>query len=292
MAVTAATKLSDFSGFLTPEQAAPIFEDAARQSAAMRLIPQEPLSANGKAIPVWLTEPTAAWVNEGGQKPVTKGSMDLVTMAPKKIAAIAVMSKEVVRSNPGGYATAIRGKFAEAFAAAFDAAVFHGTNTPFAAHLAQTTNAVTLGTAANEYLDIVSGLNLVLADGGRITAFAWDETAEPVLLNAVDGNKRPLLAPSTAEGAYGSIIGRPSYLAAGVGDATIAGFGGNWNKARWGVVGGIQYEVSTEASVTINGEYVSLFENNLVAVLAEAEYGFVVSGLDNFVAYNYEAVVS
>jgi hypothetical protein len=48
-------------------------------------------------------------------------------------------------------------------------------------------------------------------------------------------------------------------------------------------VGGISYKVSTEAAVTINGALVSLFENNLVAVRAEAEYGWLVNDVDAFV---------
>jgi hypothetical protein len=43
--------------------------------------------------------------------------------------------------------------------------------------------------------------------------------------------------------------------------------------------------VSTEATVTINGELVSLFENNLVAILAEAEYGWLVNDTAAFVEY-------
>ena len=38
MAITAATKLSDFSGLLSPEQSRPIFEMAARVSAVQSLV--------------------------------------------------------------------------------------------------------------------------------------------------------------------------------------------------------------------------------------------------------------
>jgi len=55
----------------------------------------------------------------------------------------------------------------------------------------------------------------------------------------------------------------------------------------WGVVGGINYRVSTEGAVTLNGELVSLFENNLVAILAEAEYGFLCHDAESFVKYTY-----
>jgi hypothetical protein len=61
--------------------------------------------------------------------------MALKTMDPKKLAAIAVVSAEVVRANPGGYMDVLRPQIAEAFAVAFDAAALHGTSSPFSTNL-------------------------------------------------------------------------------------------------------------------------------------------------------------
>lgn len=290
MAITAAKKLSDFSGLLTPEQSAPIFDEVARTSVVQRLARQIPLGASGQAIPMVTSKPMAGWVAEGAQKPASNGGMELITMAPKKLAAISVMSTEVFRANPGGYATALRGHFAEAFATAFDSAAIHGTNTPFDAYMAQTSHSVEFGTAASVYLDIVSGLEALVNDGKRLSSFAFDLVAEPILLSAVDGNDRPLLTPSPADGVYANIIGRPTVLEAGVAGGSTIGLAGDFNKAAWGVVGGISYNVSTEATVTINGELVSLWENNLVAVLAEAEYGFSIADVDNFVTFTESTI--
>src|SRR5690606_41443117 len=63
----------------------------------------------------------------------------------------------------------------------------------------------------------------------------------------------------------------------------VVGFGGDWSQAAWGAVGGIRYRLTTEAAVTINGALTSLFEHNLVAVLAEAEFGFIVNDPNAFV---------
>ena len=52
MAITAATKTSDFSGFLTREQSEAIFEKAAQQSVVQRLARRVPLGINGQSIPV------------------------------------------------------------------------------------------------------------------------------------------------------------------------------------------------------------------------------------------------
>ena len=52
MAITAPMKLSDFSGFIPPNEAAPIFDDAQYMSAAQSLFRRIPLGASGEAIPV------------------------------------------------------------------------------------------------------------------------------------------------------------------------------------------------------------------------------------------------
>jgi len=122
MAITAATKTSDFSGFLTREQSEAIFEKAAQQSVVQRLARRVPLGINGQSIPVVTGKVSAGWVAEGAQKPASEGSIALKTMDPKKLAAIAVVSAEVVRANPGGYMDLLRPQIADAFAVAFDAA--------------------------------------------------------------------------------------------------------------------------------------------------------------------------
>lgn len=305
MAITAATTSSDFSGFLSPDVSGPIFEDAARRSVVMSLVQRTPLGINGQNVPVVTSRPTANWVAEGTQKPATQGGLDLLQMTPQKLAAIAVMSAEVVRANPGNYTTLLRGHLAEAFAIAFDLATLYnvggdGTGTgPFDDAIADTTKSVELGTAAQAsggiHGDIVAGLELLVADGKRLRGFAFDDMAEPLFLGAVDANGRPIyidtpLDDTTTAARPGRLIGRPSFMGEGVANGTTMGFGGDWSKAAWGAVGGISYRVSTEATVTINGALTSLWENNLVAVLAEAEYGWVVADTEAFVAYT-EGVV-
>lgn len=296
MAITAATLTSDFSGFLNPTMAGPIFEKAAEMSVVQRLARQVPLGMNGVSIPVVTGELSASWVDEAGQKPASEGSLGLKTMSPKKIATIAVVSAEVVRANPGNYMQLMRDQVAKAFASAFDSAALHGTSTPFAAYLDQATKAVELGSSSQAnggiYADLVTALDLLATDNKELNGFAFDTVVEPNLLGAVDTTGRPIFIDTpltdTAAGAArpGRVIGRQSYMSKNVATTnktTVVGYAGDWTQVAWGVVGGISYKVSTEASVTINGSLVSLFERNLVAVLAEAEYGFLINDLDSFV---------
>ena len=301
MAITAATLNSDFSGFLTAEESAPIFDDAARMSVAQMLVPRTPLGINGQKIPVVANKPTANWVGEGAEKPKTEMGLELKYLTPKKLAAIAVMSAEVVRADPGNYSSLLRTYLAEAFSIAFDYAAFHGVGgdgtgaSPFDAAFVDTTKSVEIGTATvgegGIYTDFNEGLRLLVNDGKRLTGFALDSIVEPDIRGAVDSNGRPLYvdlptdATSQAVASPGRLLGRPSYMGDGVAAADVVAFGGNFSKAAWGAVGGISFRVSTEATVTINGALTSLWENNLVAVLAEAEYGFVISDVASFVKY-------
>ena len=305
MAVTAATTLSGFSGFLNREQAGPIFERAAQMSVVQQLARQIPLGGNGVSVPVVTGRLTAGWVAEGAAKPASAGTMTLKTMDPKKLAVIAVVSAEVVRGNPGDYMNVIRDQVAEAFAIGFDKAALYDQGPdgtagagPFSTNIASTTKNVEIGTTAQAdggiYGDLIAGLSLLVADDKRLTGFALDSEVEPMLLGAVDSTGRPIfvdLPTDDVSGAVarpGRLLGRPSFMGDGVASDTAANvlaFAGDWTQVAWGSVGGISYDVSTEATVTINGAYVSLWENNLMAVRAEAEYGFLVNDTAAFVKF-------
>lgn len=298
--ITNPTKLSDFSGFITPEQSAPIFEQARKTSVVQQLARQVPMGPSGVNVPVTTGKLSAGWVGEGGQKPTSEGGMDLVTIVPHKIAVIAVVSEETVRANPGGYVTSLNDQMAEAFAIAFDAAAFHGVNTPFTTYIDQSAKATSLGSSAASaggvFADLNAALGLLVNDNKKLTGFAFDTVAEPTLNGSVDTTGRPLfietpltdVAP-TVRG--GNVLGRPARLADGVaavkpGTASTAypvGYAGDWSQVVWGSIGGINYSVSNETAVTIGGSLKSLWEYNLVGIRAEAEYAFYCNDPASFV---------
>jgi HK97 family phage major capsid protein len=304
MAITASTVTGDFSGFLPASISGPIFERAARQSVVQRLARQIPLGGNGVSVPVVTGRPAAGWVAEGEAKPASAGSLTLKTMTPKKLAAILVVSAEVVRANPGNYIMTMRESLAEAFAVSFDRAALHdegpdGTagGGPFATYVDQTDKVQEVGGTAGDdggiFVDLVEAMKDIVSDtdaSGRryqLTGWGLDSVLEPAIWGAVDANGRPIFVdlPVDAESAAlgmgaGRLLGRPSYMGEGVATAnltTVVGYGGDWTQAAWGVIGGISYDVSTEATVTINATLTSLWEHNLMAIRAEAEYGWLVN---------------
>lgn len=297
MAQANATNTGDFSGYLRPDQAQNYFEQARKSSVVQQLARQIPMGINGQEFSYSTSKATAGWVSEAGQKPTTESGIGLKSIKPHKIAAISVVSAEVVRANPGNYMQVLRDDIAEAFAVAFDAAAMHGTNSPFGTgqNLDATTKSVVLGSTGaadgGAFGDLVAGLKLLADDEKRLSGFAFDRKVEPTFLGAVDTTGRPLftdtpLSETTTAVTPGRLIGRPAVLGEGIANGDVVGYGGDWDKVVWGAVGGITYDVSTETAVTIGSELVSLWEHNLVAIRAEAEFGFMIDDAEAFVKFS------
>lgn len=310
MAVSAPTMTGDFSGYIDETMAQPIFERAARQSVVAQLSQKVPLGLNGTKIPIVTGRPQAEWVGEGDKKPVNAGSMGLKHIKAEKLASIFVVSTEVARLNPAQFVERMQDSFAETFAVAFDRAALHDAGPdgtpgagPFATYLGNTTKTVELGTAAQGdggiYADFVQGLRKIVTDSDssgrryRLTGWALDDVMEPTIREAVDTNGRPIWIdlPTNEQNdvlTRGRLMNRSAFYGEGVATpdlTTTVGFAGDWGQTAWGQVGGIEYDISRQAAVTINGNLVSLWENNLVAVRAEAWYGFLVADDNAFVKF-------
>ena len=303
MAQTAATNTDAFKGFLKPNEAAPYFEQTRNSSVVQTLARKVPLGINGEEVPVTTSKAKAKWVGQAQRKPTSESGIGLRTMRPHKIAAITVVSAEVVRANPGNYISIYKADVAESMAEAFDSAAFYGIDSPFDNYLAETSKAIELGATAKAdggaFADLNEALRLLVADKKvnengdvirrrKLSGFAFDALAEPDFGASVDAAGRPLFVSPNYENAVltsGRVLGRPAAMTEGVAneDDSIYGFAGDFSRVVWGAVGGISYDVSTQATVTLDGELVSLWENNLVAIRSEAEFGLLIDDPEDFV---------
>lgn len=284
---------------LLPRQLAGfIFEDAERGSVVQQLAQKTDLPGSGVAIPVLTGTPAAGWVAEGGRKPVDEAAVGTRIMDPKKLAVIVPFSEEFLRNDRTNLFTMLRPKIASAFAEAFDLAALLGVATPFTTFLGATTNAVELGTRpvaeGGIYRDLVDVIRLVAASGRRrrLTGWAFADEVEATLLGSVDAQGRPILTTVDTATIGNRLLGRPmgytdalptpDNVAAGPLDGVV-GIAGDWRKAAYGVGQDISYSISTEASIELtNGTVLHLWQDNLVALRAEAEYGFVVDSVQAF----------
>lgn len=255
-----------------------IIQKTQEASAVMQLARQIDLPGQGIEIPVILSDPTPEWVSETGMKPVSTPTLDKKIMSAYKLAVIVPFSNEFRRDETVLY-NALVGRLPGVLAEKFDATVFHGT--------APGSNFDTLAscTAQSFGSDIYGAL--VAADGdiadhdGVNNGFVISPKGKNALLTAVDGNERPLFINSVAEGAIPMILGVRTMQSKGsykAGTPNVLGFAGDWTKAVYGIVQGINVGYSEDATLTVgsgqSATTINLFQQNMFAVRVEMEVGF------------------
>lgn len=89
-----------------------------------------PMSGNETNIPKELTNPTAYWVNENAQITDSKAQLGVITMTPKKLAALVTLTNEILQDANVNFGQYIIKKIAQAFGTAEDSQFFAGTGSP------------------------------------------------------------------------------------------------------------------------------------------------------------------
>ncbi len=265
---------------LPPEISAEILQKTQEESAIMRLARQIALPGRGVEIPVITSDPTAEWVSETGVKPVSNPGLEKKVMSAYKLAVIVPFSNEFRRDAAALYDQLVA-RLPLALAKQFDQTVIAG-NAP-GLNFTTFANCETQDISNDAYAGLVAADADIAENGGILNGFALSPQAKSALLGAVDKNDRPLFINSVAEGAVPYILGAPTVLSKGVyaagDDANAVGIAGDWTQAVYGTVEGVKIDYSADATL-VAGEsgsetYINLFQQNMFAVRAEIEVGFV-----------------
>lgn len=272
------------SGITLPTDLAnEIWENAQHESAIMQLAERIDLPGRGLSIPVITADPTASFVAESTEKPVSNSTFATKTMKPYKIAAIELVSNELMRDLPRLYDTLVR-RLPGSIGKTFDATAFNGTapGTGFDVLTAVTAVNIEDGANTTTYKQLVSAMETIANGGYDLNGFALAAQGRAVLLGAVDTVGRPIFTTGATEGAFGAILGArvvnaPYAYKAGTGSTVpnVVGFAGDWTKARWGIVGDIDIAISDQATVNDGTKQINLWQRNMTAIRVEAEVGFV-----------------
>ena len=274
---------------LPNEVSGEILQKTQEGSAVMQLARQIALPGRGLQIPIISGDPEAAWVSETGVKPVSNPTLSKKVMQAHKLAVIVPFSDEFRRDAAALY-DALIARLPGVLAKKFDKTVFFG---PTGGSLANFDNfsgvtGYALDTSQKTAYDgLVAADTAVSTAGGMINGYAFSPQGRGVLLAAQDADKRPLFINSVSEGAVNRILGAPVYFssaaykagsAAAGSDAAvpdILGFAGDWTHAMYGVVEGVRIDYSADATLTSGSDTINLFQQNMFAVRAEIEVGFV-----------------
>lgn len=276
---------------LPSEISSEILQKTQQESAIMRLSRQVALPGRGLTIPVITGDPTAQWVSETAAKPHSNGVPATKLMSAYKIAVIETFSNEFVRDAKALYDEMVK-RLPLALAKVFDATVIGAVQAPgqnfdsFANCTAQSILNANNGT----YLGLVAADKDIADNGGLMNGLAMSSAARALLLTATDTTNRPLFLNSANDGVVGRVLGVPTYFNNGLykagtaatqsasGVPAIVGIAGDWSKAMYGTVEGVQIAVTDSATITgtaNNQAYtINLWQQNMVAVRAEIELGF------------------
>ena len=268
---------------LPNEVSTEILQKTQEGSMVMQLARQIALPGRGLQIPVIAGDPEPAWVSETGVKPVSNPTLDKKVMQGHKLAVIVPFSDEFARDAASLY-DALIARLPGVLAKKFDNTVFFG---PSSGTLANFDNfsAVTgyaLDTANKTAYDGLVAADVAISEqGGTVNGFAFSPQGRGILLSAQDTQKRPLFINSVADGAVPRILGAPTYFGSAAykaGDSNnpdIVGFAGDWTHAMYGIVEGVRIDYSADATLTNGNTTINLFQQNMFAVRAEIEIGFI-----------------
>ncbi len=270
---------------LPGEIATEIIQKTQETSAVMNLARHVALPGRGITFPMITGDPEANWVAETAAKPVSNPSLNTKVMTPYKLAVIVPFSDEFARDYAALY-DALVARIPGALAKKFDATVFNGTAPGSGFDVLTGCTAQSIDVTQNGggvYAALVAADMDISAHDGDLNGFALSPQARGELLSALDADKRPIFINNVSEGAIPRLIGQPAIYSRGLffaGDSNnpdVLGFAGDWTKAMYGTVEGVKIDISNQTTLPIgaNGAMVSLWQNNMFAVRAEIEVGFL-----------------
>lgn len=267
---------------LPAEVSSEIIALAQEESAVMRLARRINLPGRGLTIPVISGDPEANWVDETNAKPVSNPTLTTKNMKGYTLAVIVPFSNQFRRDMAGLYAEIVR-RLPGALGKKFDATVFAGTapGTGFDVLTGVTAQSIS-GTGNSFYKALVAAESAIAAAGYSVSGYAMSPQGKAEMLTALDTTNRPIFINSVADGEIGRLLGQPVHYTKGVyaagsgsGAVDVLGFAGDWSKAMYGIVEGVDISISDQATLTISSSQVNLWERNMFAVRAEIEVGFV-----------------
>ena len=187
------------------------------------------------------------------KKPVKRGTLATKQMQPYTLAVIVPFSNQFRRDVPALQAISWCSACPAHWPKKFDQTVFGAVTAP-GSNFDTLKNCTAQSILTNAYGGLVAADADIAAHDGILNGWVLAPQGKAILLNAVDGNKRPLFINSVAEGAVPMILGaqvrqsKGACMANTASDAAVVGFAGDWSQAVYGTVEGVQIAISDQAT--------------------------------------------
>jgi len=284
------------TGFVPQEQGSLILKDVLNGSAVMKLAKGETMTAPKKSFTYLAKGLGAYWVSETERIQTSKPEYLTAEMEAKKVGVIIPLSKEFLRYTAKDFFNEVKPLIAQAFYEKFDNAVLFGKETPYGdsgkSIIAGATENGNVITATGDLYSDLNNMMVSIEDGeydpnGLLTTKSF----KGQLRGALDANKQPVFNGTN------EVMGLPiAYTGANAFDKEqAAALMGDWDYARYGILQGIEYAISEDATLTTidasdaSGKPVSLFERDMFALRATMHIAFMNVKPDAFAALKPQA---
>ncbi len=173
-------------------------------------------------LPIVAADPSAAWVPEGGEIPITDADVDELIVTPKKVAGLTVVSRELAEDSSPEATQTVGDGLARDIAKKIDAAFFGDTTTNGPSGL-RALAGVTMVDATGPVVDLdVFAEAIAEAEnvGAQTTSFVASPTVALALSQLKTGTQlnTPLLQPDPTQPTRRLIQGVPLVVSPAVGD--------------------------------------------------------------------------
>lgn len=283
------------TGEIPSEQGTLVLKEFLSNSVVAQLAKPEAMTKPVKKFTYLAEGPGAYWVSETERIQTSKAKWLTAEMEAKKLGVIIPVSKEFLRYTVTDFFTQMRPAIAEAFYIKFDQAALFGVDSPYATgvsvweNITASGNKVEQGSTANLYADLNALMALVEDGDNDPNGFTTTRRFRKDLRGAVDDRNLPIFNDAK-QGVTAQALGLPIGYADGKSwDYDRAHLiTGDWDYARYGVLQGIEYAVSEDATLTTivdeTGEPINLFERDMFALRATMHVGFMTLKEDAFAA--------
>lgn len=239
-----------------------------------------PMGQNAINLPKYTGSIAGNWVNESSAATPEKGTLGIDTLTPKKWVGLIPMSNELFKGAVPAIGAFISKVLAQAEGYAIDTkawqnsattltGVFYASNTFGNTELTSGTNPNTL-----TYRNLVNcSLGTDLNYNPRPEWFV-SRSILAIILGIQDDNGRPIFNYDMM-----TLLGYPVNIIEQAPTSSVAAskpiiLFADLSASVVGDVSGRSVDIAKEASVTINGSYVSLFENDMSAIRLVKQYAF------------------
>jgi len=282
-------------GALTQQQLAdmiiPVMDN---YSVARKLMSRYPGRVPGAGIRIAREDegPSTAWTSQGAPKHKAGHSFSSILLKPEKLTSIVPMNNEFIRDAVIRATEFVKQSIAKSLARREDL-TFLGfdSDSPFPdlgvyQKVLALSKTVAWGAGADPVIDISNAMGLVEDNGYEVTGFVTHPTVKAKLRNLRDDYGRPILMLGDVERKIAdTLYGVPIYWTRQVpktlgtdgalgGGSKTAILMGQFDQAEFGDTDLIDLRASEEATITIDGNLVSMFENNLTAIRGEKSVSF------------------